>query len=321
MGRDTAICSFLPPDPGLQGAKREREVSPSPHVSPEAQAGPVEQTGPAAPPAKRIRAPTAVSDPTSIANQDPQQATLVSMSQKPAEDKQAQTGMPGVAAPLPTSAVPGQAGVPSAALQQQQHTARVAVMQQDPERVQVSIEMPTSVVQLTPLPAAQAEVAQPAATTGETADVDMAEGSADAAPDAAPDAEKTEPDAARTEAAGEDAEDGELPDADAAAAVGEIETPGTQLQASPAAGSSAAAAAGQGAASDADGNPGRTGRKPIVFDLAPGGASEPSAPVTGSQPQTGGTPASGTSGTVVDLGSSVGQLVRVPPYQVCFMTL
>lgn len=305
----------------MQGAKREREVSPSPRVSPEAQAGPIEQTGTAAPPAKRIRAPTPVSDPTSVATQDPEQATLVSMPQKPAEDKQAQTGTPRFAEPLPTSAVPGQAGDPSAAVEQQ-HTARVAVTQHDPERVQVSIEMPASVVQLTPPPpqqlevappAGQAEVAQPAATAGELADVDMAEGSSDAALEAA----KTEPDAAKTEPAGEDAEDGELPDADAAAA-GEVETPGTQQQASPAAGGSAAAAAGQGAASDADGNPGRTGRKPIVFALAPGGASEPSAPVAGSQPHTGGTPASGICRTLMycDQFETVAACATLP--SVCF---
>ena len=285
----------------LQGAKREREVSPSPRVSPEAQAGPVGQTGTAAPPAKRVRAPTPVAGPTSVANQGQQQTALPSTSQKPAEDKQAPTGMPGTASPLPTSAVPGRPASPSAALEQQ-HTASMAVTQQDPERVQVKIEMPASVVQVTPpppqqpevaQPGGQAGVAQPAATPGEVAeagDVDMAEGSADAAPDAALDA-------AQTEAAGDDAEDGELPDADAAAA-GEVEALGTHLQASPAAaaaaaGESASAVAGQGTASDADANAGRTGRKPIVFDLAPGGASEPLAPATGSQPPTGGTPASG----------------------------
>lgn len=282
------MCGFPVTLRRLQGAKRDREVSPSGRFSPEAQAGLLGQTGIAAPPAKRVRAPTAVADATSVPNLDTQQPMLLSTSQKPAEDHQAHTGS---ASSPPTSAVAAPSVAP-----QQQHTARVAVMQQDPERVQVKIEMPSSVVQL-PHPPQQVEVAQAAqqvaaapsaATPGEVAevgDVDMAEGTA---PDAAPDAATT------PEPTGDDAEDGELPDADAAAA-DEVEAPETQMQASLAAGDSAAAGAGQGATSEADVTAGRTGRKPVpIVYVAPGGASEPPAPVTTSQPRPGGTPASGT---------------------------
>lgn len=270
-------------------------------VSPEA------QPGAAAPPAKRVRAPTPVAEPTPVANQDQraltsvaeptsmadraqQQAELPSMSQKPAEDNQTQANKLGANAPAPpTSETAGQV---AAAGPQQEHVARVSVAQQDPERVQVKIETP-SVVHLTrppqqleaAHPAQHVEVAQPAATPAkvpEAGDVDMTEGPAAATPDAA----KPEPQ-------GDDAEDGELPDADDGEA-GEQEAPGTQLQATPAAGDGGAAeTAGQGDASDADGNASGTGRKPIIFNLTAAGASEPSPPVSASQPRTGRAPSSG----------------------------
>ena len=297
----------------LQGAKREREVSPSVPVSPEAQAGAA-----AAPPAKRARAPTPVAEPTPVASQDQQapasfaeptpaagqaqqQAVSPSMPQQPAEETQAPAIMTDVAPPPQICEADGEAAATSAA-PRQQHIARVAVTQHDPERVQVKIEMPSSVVHLTnpDLPqqlggvqpaqqmedVQQMELAQPATTPTEVAeavDVDMTEGSAAAASKAAP-----------PEVAGDDTEDGELPDADDGEA-GEQEAPGAQLLATPAAGDGAAAAsAGQGDASDADGNAGGTGRKPIIFNLQGAGVSEPSPPVTGSQPRTSRPPPSGT---------------------------
>ena len=284
----------------LQGAKREREVSPNVPVSPEAQAGATE-----APPAKRVRAPTPVAEPTPVANQDQQapsslaeatpaasqaqqQAVLPRTSQKPAEEVHAPAIMPETddAPQAQTSEGAGTAAASSAA-PQQQHIARVAVMQQDPERVQVKIEMPSSVVHLTnpelpqqlggAQPAQQMEAAQTAATSTEVAeavDVDMTEGPAAATSHAA-----------KPEVAGNDTEDGELPDADDGEA-GEQEAPEAQLQATP--------AAGQGDASDADGNASGTGRKPIIFNLQGAGVSEPSPPVTGSQPRTSRPPPSGT---------------------------
>ena len=327
----------------VQGAKREREVSPNVPISPEAQTGVA-----APPPAKRVRAPTPVAEPSSIANQDQQapstlpeptpianqdpvtplsvaapgptaqdqhQAVLPSVSQQPAQVKQAQALLPGTDAAQPpqNSEDISEAAASAAAPEQQQHVARVAVTQQDPEHVQVKIEMPASVVHLTnpnppqqleaaqpaqqmevaqlvevAQPAQQLEVALPAATPAEVADpvadpidVDMTEGAAAAAM----------PDAAQPEALGDDAEDGELPDADDIEAE-EQEAPGAQLQSTPAAGDGGAAAtAGQ---DDADGNASATGRKPIIFSLpgvAP--ASEPSPPVAGSQPHTS-RPPSGT---------------------------
>ena len=295
----------------LQGAKREREVSPNVPVSPDAQAGTA-----ATPPAKRVRAPTPVAEPSPVAMEDQraptsvveptpaasqaqQQAVPPSMSQKPAEERQAPAIMPETddAPPPQTSEAVAGAAATSVA-PQQQHIARVAVTQQDPERVQVKIEMPSSVVHSTnpelpqqlgvAQPAQQMEdvqqmgVAQPAATpiqTAEAVDVDMMEGPANAA---------------KPEVAGDDAEDGELPDADDGEA-GEQEGSGAQLQATPAAVDGAAAAtAGQGDACDADGNAGSTGRKPIIFNLQGAGTSEPSPPTTGSQPRTSRPPPSGT---------------------------
>ena len=299
----------------LQGAKREREVSPKAPVSPEAQAGAA-----AAPPAKRARAPTPVAEPTPVANQDQQaptsvaeatpaagqaqqQAVLPSMSQRPAEEMQAPALMPetGDAPPSQTSEADAESASTSAA-PQQQHIARVAVTQQDPERVQVKIEMPSSVVHLTnpdlpqqlggAQPAQQTEdvqrmeVSQPAAMpteVTEAVDVDMTEGPPTATSNAA-----------KPEVAGDDTEDGELPDADDGEA-GEQEAPGGQLLATPAAGDGAAGGtAGQGDTSDADGNVGGTGRKPIIFNLQGAGVSEPSPPATGSQPRTSRPPPSGT---------------------------
>ena len=285
-------------------------------VSPDAQAGAA-----ATPPAKRVRAPTPVSERTPVANEDQQaptsvaeptpaasqaqqQAVLPSTLQKPAEETQAPAIMPETddAPPPQTSEAVGGAAATSVA-PQQQHIARVAVTQQDPDRVQVKIEMPSSVVHLTNpgLPqqlglaqpaqqmedVQQMEVAQPAATpiqAAEAVDVDMTEDPAAAISNAA------EP-----EVAGYDAEDGELPDADdGEAGGGEQEAPGAQLQATPAAGDGAAAAsAGQGDASDADANAGGTGRKPIIFNLQGAGTSEPSPPVTSSQPRTSRPPPSG----------------------------
>ena len=304
----------------LQGAKREREVSPYVPVSPDTQA-----EAAAAPPAKRVRAPTpvaepippsnqgqqalaSVAEPTPAASQAQQQAVLPSTSQTPAEETQAPIIMPETDdAPAPqASEAAGEAGATSAATEQQ-HIARVAVTQQDPERVQVKIEMPSSVVHVTnpdlpqdistyiqlggAQPAQQMEdvqqmkIAQPAATNTEVAeavDVDMTEGPATASSNAA-----------QSEEPGDDTEDGELPDADEFEA-DEQEAPEAQLQATPAAGDSAAAtSAGQGDASDADGNAGGTGRKPIIFNLQGAGVSEPSPSVTGSQPRTSRPPPSG----------------------------
>lgn len=270
----------------LQGGKRTRDVSPGAPISSEA------QTAAGAPPAKRVRASTPVADPIPAAAQNQQQAMPADASQLPADQTaqaEVQDTAPTTSAALPSMTEPAdQAGLASAATGQE-HVAKVAVTQQDPERVQVKIEMPSSVISMDEIPQQPAATQQAAAQAGET---QQGAGATD-------DVEMTEDptEAARSEAEGDDAEDGELPEVDDAAA-GEGEGRGSQPQ-------TTAATASQGDGSDADGAgdgaAGGTGRKPIVFNLAaaastPAAApSEPTAPASGGQQRTNRTPASGVT--------------------------
>ncbi len=250
-----------------QGGKRERDASPSAPASIQA------QTGSDPPPAKRVRAPTPVEDAPSAVNAPP--ATLPAGSSAVvkadagsapvnvvADSKQQQLS---VASPAPPAA--------------QQHVARVAVAQHDPDHVQVNIELPTALVNTEdashqqnatqPAPSAPAEDAEHNAS----GDVDMTEAAAGGSDPAVE---------AKSAAGGEEAEDGELPGAGDNVATG---SQGTQNLDS----SGAAAGAGQTDGSDGDGaNPAARKPREIVFALpppaaAPSEAPQPSAPATAAQ--------------------------------------
>ena len=263
----------------MQGGKRTRDVSPSAPISSEA------QTAAGAPPAKRVRAPTPVADPTPAAAQDQQQAMPVNASQ-PTADQTAQAEVQDTAqttsAALPSVDEPaGQVSTTSAAAGQE-HVAKVAVTQQDPERVQVKIELPSSIVHVDEAPQQPKATQQTAGQAGDAqqgvgAETDDMEMTQDPTEDA------------RSEGEGDDAEDGELPEGDDAEA-GEVEAPGSQPQPT----------AGQGDGSDADGAASGTGRRPIVFNLGQTGTpsaepSEPSAPASGGQQRTSRAPTSGAT--------------------------
>ena len=163
----------------------------------------------------------------------------------------------------------------------QQHVARVAVAQHDPDHVQVNIELPTALVDTEDVShqqnATQPAPSAPAEDTGHNAsgDVDMTEAAAGGSDPAVE---------AKSIAGGEEAEDGELPGADDNVATGS-QAQGTQNLDS----SGAASAAGQTDGSDGDGaDPAARKPRQIVFALptptsAPSEAPQPSAPATAAQ--------------------------------------
>lgn len=155
-----------------QGGKRERDASPSAPASIQA------QTGGDPPPAKRVRAPTPVEDAPSAVNAPP--ATLPAGSSAVVEADAG--GAPvNVVADSKQQQLSAASPAPPAA---QQHVARVAVAQHDPDRVQVNIELPTALVN-TEDASHQQNATQPAPSPpaegtehNVTGDVDMTEAAA-----------------------------------------------------------------------------------------------------------------------------------------------
>ena len=185
--------------------------------------------------------------------------------------------------------VSGQADQAPAPAASQEHVATVAIVQQDPEHVQVKIELPATLVR-TDAPSQQQTGTQPAPVEG----VDQA-GSATASDVHMPEAAGTSsvPETGKPVTTAEDAEDGELPDA-----ANEQSATGSEAQS--AQDPSPSTAAGLIDGSDADGA-GAGGRRPrpIVFNLPPPEPVQPpeeSAPITGSQPRGDRTPAPSTRG-------------------------
>jgi hypothetical protein len=198
----------------------------------------------------------------------------------------------------------------------QQHVARVAVAQHDPDHVQVNIELPTALVNTEDLShqqnATQPAPSAPAEDTEHNAigDVDMTEAAAGGGDPAVE---------AKSAAGREEAEDGELPGAGDNVATGS-EAQGTQNLDS----SGAAAGAGQTDGSDGDGaNPSARKPREIVFALPPPAsappseAPQPSAPATAAQQRGGRAPtarggASGRRGGTA-AGRSVASAARGAP--------
>ncbi len=282
-----------------QGGKRERDASPSAPASIQA------QTGGDPPPAKRVRAPTPVEDAPSAVNAPP--ATLPAGSSAVVEADAG--GAPvNVVADSKQQQLSAASPAPPAA---QQHVARVAVAQHDPDRVQVNIELPTALVN-TEDASHQQNATQPAPSPpaegtehNVTGDVDMTEAAAGGG-----DAELE----AKSAAGGEEAEDGELPGAGDNVATGS-QTQGTQNLDS--------SGAGQTDGSDGDGaNPAARKPREIVFALpapaaAPSEAPQLSAPATAAQQRGGRAPtarggASGRRGGTA-AGRSVASAARGAP--------
>ncbi|KAA6416807.1 MAG: hypothetical protein FRX49_13234 [Trebouxia sp. A1-2] len=252
-----------------QGGKRERNTSPSAPASIQA------QTGGDLPPAKRVRAPTPVEDAPSAVN-----AALATLPAGSSAAAKADAGgaPSGVVADSNQQQLSAASLAPPAA---QQHVARVAVAQHDPDHVQVNIELPTALVDTEDVShqqnATQPAPSAPAEDTGHNAsgDVDMTEAAAGGSDPAVE---------AKSIAGGEEAEDGELPGADDNVATGS-QAQGTQNLDS----SGAASAAGQTDGSDGDGaDPAARKPRQIVFALptptsAPSEAPQPSAPATAAQ--------------------------------------
>ena len=163
----------------------------------------------------------------------------------------------------------------------QQHVARVAVAQHDPDHVQVNIQLPTALVNTEnvshqqnatqPAPSAPAEETEHKAS----GDVDMTEAAAGGGDPAVE---------AKSAAGGEEAEDGELPGANDNVATSSQAQGAQNLDSS-----GAAAGAGQTDGSDGDGaNPAARKPREIVFALpppapAPSEAPQPSAPTAAQQ--------------------------------------
>ena len=170
----------------------------------------------------------------------------------------------------------------------QQHVARVAVAQHDPDHVQVNIELPAALVNAEdashPQNAIQPAPSAPAEDTEHNAsgDVDMTEAAAGGSD---PTVE------AKPAAGGEEAEDGELPGAGDNVATGSQAQDTQDLDSS-----GATAGAGQTDGSDGDGaNPAARKPREIVFALPPPASSpseapQPSAPATAAQQRGGRAP-------------------------------
>ena len=217
----------------LQGGKREREdIVDAPSAS----------EPPAAlqePPSKRVRAPSPASPPDTHTDQ-----TAVGV------DQQLQGEQPQpVAAQQPIINQASQAAGPAAA---EQHVARVAVTQHDPEHVQVQIELPSNLVQQDSAP--QQLAAAPAAHTQTTEqdtglDVSMTEPTASHI-DAA-----TTVNAENLEQAGEEGEVADATDSAVAPERPDVQDPQSTQEAT-----------GHADGSDADGAGGGARRHPIVWN-------------------------------------------------------
>ena len=177
----------------LQGGKREREdIADAPTASEPSAA--LEE-----PPSKRVRAPSPAAVPTTAADQTAAGAGPVLQQQQPQGEQ-----------PQPVAAQPAivnqasQAATPAAS---EQHVARVAVTQHDPERVRVQIELPSNLVQhdVTPQQLAAMPAAPLQAVEQDTGlDVSMTEASAADAAAAA---------TAKSENLDQEGEEGEVADA------------------------------------------------------------------------------------------------------------